>query len=302
MTNDEGNWRSFLDTGLDWKKAAFSPEEKLTLLNWYRENHEQNETSHLSKFPAFMIEHDPSGFKGYRRYMIEIDRPRDGVSLPQAAHLLMFTYSYIALANEKGTLYVIVNARKLGASRGEVIDTIKLAALAGGPLGMNAAAELTDSYLREWPENSDERGLAWPEGWSANPDALRSGIDLETNTLTASELDSLKAWYRRIHGAVPSHVEALARLHPTALKTQRIRLERALGPTLPAQMVPLLMLQLAALRLWPKPMLRAAQLAKALGVRRHHIVETLFWAGTYADEMVMETAFDTLGDLIQGWE
>jgi hypothetical protein len=179
---------------------------------------------------------------------------------------------------------------------------LRLATLASGPFGMEVAAVRTDDYLRQWPVTDPGDGLKWPDGWSAQPDALRSGIDLTTNELAPHELELLKAWYAKTYGEVPPQVEALAKLHPTAFKTQRARLETALGDTLPVQMAPLCMLQLAAARLWRTPTLRAAQLAKALGVRRHHVISTLFWAGLYGDEMVMEPALATLGSLLDDWE
>jgi hypothetical protein len=301
VSTSEKQTRSFLDTGLDWTSESFSGEEKAQLLSWYEDNHEAEHT-HLSRFPAFWIEHDPGGFKRYRRHMIEIDQPEDGVVLPQAAHLLMYLYLYTVFANEKGILYLVINARTMGATRDEVIDTFRLAALPAGPFGVNAAAELADQYLRDWPLDSDEPGVPWPSDWAPDPNALRSGIDLSTNEVSAADLDALRDWYMRVYGELPSHFEPLAKLHPVALKTQRIRFEAAVGETLPAQMAPLSMLLLAAQRQWPKAMLRAAQLAKALGVRRRHVVETLYWAGVYAGETTMEAAFDELGELIASWE
>lgn len=293
--------RSFLDTGLDWTSEAFSAAEKQKLLTWYEENHEAEHT-HLSRFPAFWIEHDPGGFKRYRRHMIEIDQPVDGVVLPQAAHLLMYLYLYTVFANEKGILYLVINSRTMGATRAEVIDTFRLAALPAGPFGVNAAAELADQYLRDWAEDSDEPGVPWPEDWAPNADALRSGIDLSTNEMTPADVEALRSWYVRVHGEVPSHFEALVELHPVALKTQRIRFEAALGNTIPAQMAPLCMLLLAAQRQWPKATRRAAELARALGVRRRHVIETLFWAGVYTGETTMEAAFDELAGMLTTWE
>ena len=187
--------KSFLDTGLDWSSEGFTPQEKEQMLKWYAENHESAD-SHLSKFPAFWIEHDPGGFKRYRRYMIEIDTPRDGVVLPQAAHLLMYLYLYTVFANEKGILYLVINSRALGARRAEVVDVFRIAALAGGPFGINAAAELADEYLRAWPDPGDEPGIPWPDGWAPRPEALRSGIDHGSNDLTDEELE-------RLRGVVP---------------------------------------------------------------------------------------------------
>lgn len=300
MSNDDGS-RSFLETGLDWTSEGFSEEEKQALLSWYEENHEAEHTS-LSRFPAFWIEHDPGGFKRYRRHMIEIDQPRDGIVLPQAAHLLMYLGLYTVFANEKGILYLVINARTLGATRAEVKDAFRVSALSAGPFGINAAAELADRYLREWPDDSAEPGIEWPSHWAPDPDALKSGIDHSTNEMSAADLEALRGWYERVHGSVPRFVELLAEDHPVALKTQRIRLEASLGETLPAQMAPLTWLLLAAQRQWPSSILRAGQMARHLGVRRHEAIETLFWAGVYGGEATMEVAVDALDPVLEGWE
>lgn len=292
--------RSFLDTGLDWSTESLSEDEKERLLAWYADAHVRD-GAHLSRMPTFLIEHDPVGFKRYRRYILEIDREQDGVALPQAAHLLMFLSTYTVLGFENGILYAAINARQLGASRGEVVDTLRLATLAAGQFGLDAAGGSTDAYLREWPLDSEEPGLDWPEGWAPRPDAFRSGIDLTTADLAPGELELIQEWLRGAYSEEPEYAAVLARLHPSAYKAQRARFESALGETLPIQMAPLCMLHLAAMRLWPKPMLRAAQLARSLGVERQHVVATLFWAAMYADEMVLETAVDTLGPLLDAW-
>ena len=292
---------SFLETGLDYESEQFSPEEKATLLDWYKDNHDGQNT-HVSRFPEFWIEHDPGGFKQYRRHSVVIDQLDDGVGLPQAAHLLMYLYLYTVWGNANGIFYLVVNARQLGATRAEVVDTFRLAALQAGPFGFNAAAELADQYLRDWPLDSDEPGVPWPSEWAADPSAFRSGIDHATDDFAAGELDMLRAWYLRVYGEVPSHVDLLAQHHPVALKTQRIKFETALGEALPVQLASLCMLLLAAQRQQPRPMLRAAQLAKSVGVRRRHVIQTLLWAGIYGGETTMEPAFDVLGSLVGDWE
>lgn len=289
--------RSFLDLDIDLRSPTFTEADKQALLAWYEHNHEEGD-SELSKFPAFTIEHDPQGFKGYRRHIATIDRPIDGVGLPQAAHLIGFLYAYILEGYEKGIVYIAINARRLGASRGEVLDVVRAATPAAGPMGLNAAGELLDDYLRGWPAPGDEPGLAWPDGWAPRPDAFATGIDRSTDELLPGELERIEAWYERVHGEVPAHVRRLARWNPVAYKTQRLRFEAIPGESLPVQMVPLCMLMLAAWRGTPKPMLRHAQLARHLGVRRAHIVAALLWAGIYGDDAILEPAFDALGPLL----
>ena len=72
---------------------------------------------------------------------------------------------------------------------------------------------------------------------------LGMGIDLSTDTFTDEEKARTLAWYREYH----DHGEL---------------------DLLPAQLIPLLTLHLSAVRLWPKPLRRSLQTARALRVRR----------------------------------
>jgi hypothetical protein len=106
-----------------------------------------------------------------------------------------------------------------------------------------------------------------------------------------------------MHGVVPRHVELFGRLHPRAYKLQRIRYEKAIG-SMPAQLAPLLTLQLAALRLEPQVMRQSLHQARVLGCRRHHVVQAIE-AGlrqTMVHPLYMEQATDAVGDLLAGWE
>ena len=291
---------SFLTHGLDLTTDQFSEAEKAETLAWYREFHDHGELD-LSPFARFMVEHDPTGFKRVRRQLHAFDEAGDDSPLPVAAGVLMYVHAYVVLGMGKGALYEIVTMRKLGASRAEIIETIRLGAFHGGPRGINALAEVADDYLRAWPDDGAPSSVAWPQAWAPDIATFRSGIDLATDELLPGELELVEDWYERMTGDVPAHVPFLSRTHPRALKTQRARFETTIAGALPAQMIPLLMLHLAAIRLWPKPLRRALTLARAVGVTRREAVTALLWAAVYGTDVVMETAFDAAGDLLEGW-
>jgi alkylhydroperoxidase/carboxymuconolactone decarboxylase family protein YurZ len=296
MTHDAD---TFLETGLDFADETFSPEEKASVLAWYRDIHDYGDLD-LAPFARFLVEHDPVGFKALRRH-VESFQPRGReIALPVAAGVLMYVYFYVAAGNGKGALYEIIAARALGCSRAEVLETIHLATLVAGPLGVNPLGELAHEYLLEWPE--DESSVVWPEGWAPDPAAFRSGIDHSSDELTEAELELVRAWHRRLHGEVPRHVDFFAAADPVSFKTQQLRVEKAVGGALPAQLIPLLQLVLAAIRLWPQPVRRAVQEARSLGARREHAVATLYWAAVYGGDTVLETAFDAAGDLLESWD
>jgi alkylhydroperoxidase/carboxymuconolactone decarboxylase family protein YurZ len=287
----------FLGLGLDLSTDAFTAEEKERVLAWYREVHDHGELD-LSPFARFMLEHDPVGFKRIRRHLLTLGDALDGDPLPHVAGVLMFVHTYVVLGMGKGALYEIIAARELGASRAEVMETIRLATLYGGPRGINALAEVADDYLREWDDDGAGSRIDWPTAWTHDVAQLRSGIDLTSDALEAGELDLLRAWYLRMLGEVPPYIELGAAIAPRALKTQRARFETAVTGALPVQMVPLFALHVSAVRLWPQPLQRAIRTAKALGLRRGEVVAALFWAAVYGGENVLEAA----SSAIEEWE
>lgn len=288
--------REFLDPGLDFARDEFTPEEKDAMLAWYRDVHDYGDLD-LAPFARFSIEHDPGGFKRLRRHVMTLAEPADGVALPTVAGVLMYVHAYTVMGNGKGALYEVIAVRALGVSKAQVLETIRLAALYGGPLGLNPLGELAMGYLDEWTEDPPEP-VSWPDGWSPNVAVFRSGIDPASDDLGAGELDLVRDWYGRMYGETPPHVEPLARLHPKAFKTQQLRFELAPTGALPAQLVPLLRLHLGAIRQSPSLVRRSVQMARALGVRRHHVVSTLFWAAVYGGDSVLEAAYQAAGDVI----
>ena len=293
---------SFTDTGLD--RAAgdtFSPAERDALLEWYRANRERDGQD-LARFAPFLIEHMPAAFKLSRLNLTLIAEARDGVSYPDAAAQLGYLHAYCATAFPQGVLYSMMSARNLGATKALVLDVLNYAYLSAGPRGMSAVAELSDDYLREWRDDDGAPAIEWPKGWAPDPMAFRSGIDHATPDLTDSEIQQIATWHQRHFGVEPRSAELLARLHPRAYKLQLVRFERAIGPVMPAQLAPLLTLQLATMRLQPAVMRQAAHQARFLGCRRHHVVQVLLLGLRQSiDPMVTEAAIDAVADLLEEW-
>jgi hypothetical protein len=289
--------REFLDPGLDFETDAFTSAEKESMLAWYRDVHDYGDLD-LAPFARFAIEHDPGGFKRLRRHVMTLDEPADGVSLPTVVGVLMYVHAYTAMGNGKGALYEVIAVRALGVTKPQVLETIRLATLYGGPLGLNPLGELAMDYLAEWTDDPGEP-VSWPDGWVPDVSVFRSGIDPGTDELLPGELELVEDWYRRTYGEAPPHVESFARLHPKAFKTQQLRFELAPTGALPAQVVPLLRLHLGAIRQSPSLMRRATQMARTLGVRRHHVVSTLFWAAVYGGETILEAAHAAVADVLE---
>jgi hypothetical protein len=126
---------------------------------------------------------------------------------------------------------------------------------------------------------------------------------LSTAQITDDEVAMISRWHQHMHGVVPRHVELLAQLHPEAYKLQRMRYERSVGAVIPAQLVPLLGLHLAAMRMDKSVMRQSVHQARVLGCRRHHVVQALFSGLRQTiDPMTMESAIEAVGDELVGWE
>jgi hypothetical protein len=289
------------ETGLDLSTDEFTVEERERILRWYVETHGTG-TLDLVKFAPFLIEHEPGSFKRYRRHVATIAQPLDGVGLPQAVVGLLFLHTYTAIANERGVLYEVIAAREWGATKREVMETIGFAFLEAAPRGINAAAELSDEYLREWVDDGRPTRIEWPAEWAADVKAFQSGIDVNTDDLAPAELDAIVAWHRKMHGSDGVNIRRLAKLHPSAFKTHRIRYERAASGSLPAQMFPLYTLHLATVKRRPAAMRSSLQMAKQLGVNRHHAVQTMWWGLLYGGETMLDDIMEITGDLWDPWE
>jgi hypothetical protein len=299
----EPDSKSFVDTGLDWSiKDRFTAEEESTLLDWYRNTHGRGDLD-LVMFVPFLIENLPAAYKLVRRSTEAAMQARDGVQLPPIAYLLSALHCHVAIAFTNGILYELIAAKQVGATRALVLDVLNYAYLSAGPYGMNATAALSNEYLRDWQDDPAAEPLVWPQGWAPDAAAFRSGIDYSTPDLTDAEVRRISAGNQRHFGAIPRSVELFSRLHPEAYKLHRIRYEQAIGDVMPAQLAPLMTLQLATLRLQPPVMRQAVHQARFLGCRRHHVVQIMYAAlrPMAADPMQMGAATDAVGDLLAEW-
>jgi hypothetical protein len=116
-------------------------------------------------------------------------------------------------------------------------------------------------------------------------------------------VDLLRQWHLQMGGEVPIDVELWTKLHPRAYKTTRARYETALQ-VLPAQLAPLFTLFNATYSIWPNVARRSIVQARALGVQRHHVVQTMSWAALLkGGEWKLEAVLaDGVGDLLAKWE
>jgi hypothetical protein len=123
-----------------------------------------------------------------------------------------------------------------GLAKEKIMELVMFAQLYGGVRGMgHVVRAVGDTYPAFGPPRQP---LApWPEGWAADPEAFRSGLDLSVRHLTADDRANLIAWYERTLGYVPESIRFGLKYHPDFVKVNRAKWEVVIR-TLPKQVVP----------------------------------------------------------------
>lgn len=279
---------------IDWTRPGpLTAVEHEAITRWYAEHHGEGNLDR-ARFIGFWLEHRSEVVKHYRRW---VETAIAGV--PNTVAALVMLHTYTVLGWESGAQYELIAALKYGASREQVLETMAFAFIHAGPMGMGRVAPLCGDYLKEW-DGASSQSAAWPAGWAADPEAFRSGIDLEQPGLSDAETGQIFKWYELNQGEVPRHVRFLAQWSPGGLKAMRNRFESCIA-TLPKQIVPLMMFNTAAVRGEHAAMRRAAFQARQYGVKRSHLLPIMQTAIAYAGDIGSEAIADALAPLFDDW-
>ena len=290
-----------METPQDWDNPDLTQEEYAAMAEWYANVHGEGNLD-LNKFLPYYMTLRPDALKKYRRWVEYVPAGRD---FPDGIHdpaPLVWLHNYTTDAYSEGHLYEIIMAKEFGASRAEVAQTIILGMLHGGPRGLNGGADLSLEYMERWhKEAGEETGLTWPEGWSADPAAFASGMNLDPNApLTTADREALEAWHLSVQGEVPGYVDVLAEFNPAALKLWRARYENAAVGPLPKQFIALLQVHQALMIREPKAVRRSIHMARTFGVTRNQLGQILASVQIYQGDLGMH-GMDDLDDLLASW-
>lgn len=114
----------------------------------------------------------------------------------------------------------------------------------------------------------------WPEGWTPDPGAFKSGLDLSKPEMTAEDRRNLERWYEENIGYVPKSIQFGIKHHPEFVKVNRGKWEAAIR-TLPKQVAPYIMLKLNALSQNVEGLREATLLARSWGIEKKYIRQLL---------------------------
>jgi hypothetical protein len=223
---------------------------------------------HPHRGAEFFLEHDPETFKRYRRYSDE------ATPANYEANTKLFVFGflpfYAVTGYDVGVRYLLHTRQKLGMTKAMILEGIAIAFLVMGPRGGETVARALEDY--EWMEPQEPP--QFPEGWAADPDAFRSGLDFEDAELSGEEEQGLRRWYLDTLGELPPHVEFLLRERPRMIKAYRGRFEHCLK-ILPKQFMPTTLLHWHVTRGFAAGIRENLLLARAFGVQKEIVLNTI---------------------------
>jgi hypothetical protein len=216
---------------------------------------------------------------------------------PYPVGALAALHQYVVAAFDDGIGYEIELARSMGAKRSDIIDTFSVAFIHSGHPGMYLVSGHADT-LRNYAEPGDVQ--RFPLNWSFDPHAFDSGMDFSTLEASHADLNRLTDWYQRTIGEVPAYVQFLAAHRPELLKAYRNRYEHAIRDSLPAQMLPYLLLHYNTSRGFADGIRENVLLGRALGMTRTQLLNAICSATLHAGAESLSVVAGAAGDVLAG--
>jgi hypothetical protein len=171
--------------------------------------------------------------------------------------------SYMMTGWETGILNTFHTLTGAGMSKHQIMELVMFSQLYAGMRGLGHVYRAVGDLL---PVMRVPAGpFAVPEGWAADPDAFKCGLDLSTRELTPRDLENLTAWYERTVGYLPDSIQFGIKHHPQFVKVNRAKWEAALK-TVPKQFAPYLMLRHHMIAGSKEGLREAVLLGKAWGI------------------------------------
>jgi hypothetical protein len=262
----------------------------------------------LFRFVPFLHEFRPDALKRYRLF---IDTATQGVGFerglpnPPVASLVSGHF-YATLPYPEGVAGDLFVAKLVGGTKQEVADVLTLAFLHAGPFGMNTSVGAVYEHMRHWDAADEGPGIPWPDGWVADPEAFRCGIDFstvdDTNEIHGADLGKIEAWHTRVQGSIPVYVPFLAKHYPLALKAFRARYETSMEGTLPKQFIALCQVHLAACWNHRDALRRSLHMARYFGVEKDQVVQIVALSMLYLGDIGTDRTVDGLDGVLEEWD
>jgi hypothetical protein len=245
-----------------------------------------------------MLDNRPTFAKLHRRGSRALGHDLKSASLLDSlGHLFV----YIHMAWETGILNTVHSCRRQGVSRSQLMDVFMAGQLTGGPRGAENIYRAVWMMLRDYRDRAEP--AEFPDGWAADPQAFRCGLDLSTHELTDQDSAAIMDWYVQTIGEVPHSVQFAARYHPYFLKNYRAKWEGAFEGGLPKQMMPYMLLRYTTINGFQDGIREAALLGRAWGMGREYAVHAVMSAAYYMNGWAaVSVAQRALADVFETWD
>jgi hypothetical protein len=217
----------------------------------------------------FWLDNGPDVLKRYRAFATA-EVPGD---IQGAFTGFGFLQHYALLGYTEGVRYLVRLWQEQRLSKEQVLEGLSIGFLHMGPRGMETVAEALDGYAWLTPDTP----ARFPDGWSPDSDAFRSGMDFSRREVTEMELEALRSWYERTIGEVPRSVTYLVQYRPEALNAFRSRYENCLQ-LLPKQVMPYTLLHYNTIRGFGDGIRENVRLARAFGMTRQQALRPIYSA------------------------
>jgi hypothetical protein len=210
-------------------------------------------------------------------------------------------HSYMMTGWETGILNTFHTLHgQAGMSLQEIMEVVMFSQLYAGMKGLGhvhrAAGDMLSSLGEPW------RTPAYPEGWAADPDAFKCGLDFSTREFTDGDRANLTAWYENTIGFLPDSIALAMRYHPEFTKAHRAKWEVALK-TVPKQLAPMLMIRHHMSTGMEEGLREAVLLGRAWDVEPKWMLRAISAAAFFFTSFEgLYAAHRAVGDLLEEWD
>jgi hypothetical protein len=223
---------------------------------------------------------------------------------PSHTNVILFSsqniHSYMMLGWETGILNEFNTLRRNGMSKEEIMELVMFSQLYAGMRGLGHVYRAVGDFLPALAGPGEPRA-PYPDGWAADPDAFKAGLDLSTREVTPADRQNLEAWYESTIGYMPDSVLFGLRYHPEFTKVNRAKWEVAIR-TLPKQLAPYLMIRHNVVIQSVEGLKEAVLLGKAWGISKQHVIQGVTCsAGYFTGIEGLHTAHTALEQILDNW-
>jgi len=206
-------------------------------------------------------------------------------------------FSYMMTGWETGILNEFITLRRNGMPLQQLMELVMFSQLYAGMRGLGHVYRAVGDLLPVFGE--PPVAVEFPEGWAADPDAFKCGLDFSTRDMTEADVANLTAWYERNVGYLPDSIKFGLKHNPRFVKVVRAKWEVALK-TLPKQVAPYLMLRHHTVTGSRDGLREAALLSKSWGLSSQWIVQGITSTAMYFTGLDgLYAAYQAVDDLLE---